>query len=55
MYLSKCITLEVVNQINPIGTMKLFTKYDCNLYTEEILIILKTLRDKRVTLMNNSF
>ena len=49
--LRKCMTFKVLNQLNPIGTMKKFTKPNCNLFMQESLTILKMLRDKRVTVM----
>ena len=48
----KCITYKIVKQINPIVTMKTFTKPKCNVCMKERLMILKQLRDKRVTFMN---
>ena len=50
----KYMAFKVVNQIKPIGAMKTFTKPKCNLCMEEILTILKKLRDKRVTVMNKN-
>ena len=50
----KYITFKVVNQINPIGSMKTFTKPNCNLCMEERLTILKNPRKKRVTVMNKN-
>ena len=35
--------------------MKSFTKTNCKLFTEDCLIILKNIRDKRVTLINRSW
>ena len=52
--LRKYMTFKVLNHINSIGTMKTFTKSDCNLCIEERLTILKRLRDKRVTVMNKN-
>ena len=52
--LRKYMTFKVVNQINPIGAMKTFTKPNCNLCMQERLTILKNLRDKRVTVMSNN-
>ena len=52
--LHKCMMFKVINQLNPIGTMKKFTKPNCNLCMQEILTILKMLRDKRVTVMNKN-
>ena len=46
------MTFKVVKQINPIGAMKTFTKPNCNIYTEELLTILKKLRDKCVMVIN---
>ena len=45
---------KVVMQLNPIGTMKTFTKPNCNIYIQERLTTLKKLRDKRVTVMNKN-
>ena len=50
----KYMTFKVVNQLNPIGAMKTFMKPNCNLCMEERLTILKKLREKRVTTMNNN-
>ena len=50
----KYMTFKVVNQINLIGAMKTFTKPSCNLFMEELLTILKNLRDKRITSMNKN-
>ena len=52
--LRKYMTFKVVKQLNPIDTMKTFTKPNCNLCMEERLTILKNLRDKRFTIMNNN-
>ena len=53
--LRKCMAFKVVKHINPIGTMQIFTKPNCNLCTEERLTILKKLHEICVTLMNNNF
>ena len=50
--LRKCMTFKVLNQLNPIGAMKTFTKPNCNLCMQERLTILKMISDKRVTVMN---
>ena len=50
--LRNCMTFKLINQINPIGAMKTFTKPNCNLCMQERLTILKKLCDKRVTVMN---
>ena len=52
--LRKCTTFKVLDQLNLIGAMKTFTKPNCNLCMQERLTILKKLRDKRVTVMNNN-
>ena len=52
--LSKYMTFKILKQINPIGEMKRFTEPNCNLCMEERLTILKSLRDKRVTIMNKN-
>ena len=52
--LRKCMTFEVLKQLNPIGAMKTFTKPNCNLCMQERLTILKELRDKCVTVMNKN-
>ena len=52
--LRKYMTFKVVTQLNPIGAMKTFTKPNCNICMEERLTILKKLRDKRVTIMNEN-
>ena len=53
-YLRKYMTFKVVKQLNLIGAMKTFTKPNCNICMEERLTILKKLRDKRVTIMNEN-
>ena len=52
--LRKCMTFKVIKQLNTVGTMKTFTKSNCNLCMQERLTILKMLRDKRVTVMNKN-
>ena len=52
--LRKCMMFKVVKQLNPIGTMKTFTKPNFNLCMQECLTILKNLRDKCVTVMNKN-
>ena len=52
--LRKYMTFKVIKQLSPIGVMKTFTKPNCNLCMEELLTILKKLRDKRVTIMNEN-
>ena len=47
------MTFKLVKQLNLIGAMKKFTKPNCNLFIEECLTILKNIRDKCVTIMNN--
>ena len=53
-YLRKYMEFKVVKQINAVGTMKKFTKENCNLCIDEHLKILKNLRVKRVTVMNKN-
>ena len=48
------MTFKVVNQLNPIGSMKTFTKHNYNVCIQERLTILKKIRDKRVTVMNKN-
>ena len=43
---------KVVKHLNPIGSMKKSMKPNCNPCMEEILAILKKLRDKHITIMN---
>ena len=50
----KYMMFKVVNKLNPIGAKKKFTKPNCNLCMQERLMILKNLRDKRVTVMNKN-
>ena len=50
--LRKCMTFKVLKQLNLIGAMKKFTEPNCNLCMQERLMILKIIRDKRVTVMN---
>ena len=45
---------KVIKQLNPIGTMKTFTKPNCNLCMQEHLTILKKLCEKCVTVMNKN-
>ena len=45
------MTSKVVNQVNPIGAMKTFTKPNFNPCIQERLTILKKLCDKRVTVV----
>ena len=52
--LRKCMTFQVLNQINLIGALKKFTKSNCNLFIEERLTILKNIREKCVTIMNKN-
>ena len=52
--LRKYMTFKVVNNLNPVGGMKIFTKPNCNLCMEERSIILKKLRENRVILMNKN-
>ena len=52
--LRKYMTLKVVKQLSRIGAMRTFTKPNCNLCMEERLTVLKKIRDKRVTIMNNN-
>ena len=50
----KFMTFKVVNQLNPIGAMRTFTKPNCNLYMEECLKILKQLRDKHSSIYTSN-
>ena len=50
--LRKCMTFKVTKQLNPIGSMKTFTKPNFNLCMQERLTIQKILREKRVTVKN---
>ena len=52
--LRKYMKFKVVNQLNLIGAIKTSTKPNCNLCMEERLTVLKKLRGKRVTIMNNN-
>ena len=52
--LHKYMKFKVVNHLDPIGGMKTFTKPNCNLYTEESLLILKKICEKRITIMNKN-
>ena len=52
--LRKYMTFKVVKQLNPSGTMKTFTKPNCNPCMQECLTILKKLREKCVTVMNKN-
>ena len=52
--LRKCIPFKLVKQLSTIGAMKTFTKPNYKLFMEERLTILKKLRNKCVTVMNNN-
>ena len=51
-YVCACMTFEVVKQLNPIGSMKMFPKPNCNICIEQHLTILKKLCDECVVYMN---
>ena len=51
MDLSKCMTFSILDQLNLIGAMKIYTKPICNLCMQARLTILKNLCEKRVTVM----
>ena len=51
--LRKCMIFKVLKQLKLIGTIKTFTKPNCNICMEEHLEILKKLREKHVMLMKN--
>ena len=40
-YLSKCMALTLVNQLNPVGAMKEYKEPNCKIFMEEHLTILK--------------
>ena len=46
-----CTALKSVNQINTIGEMNKFMKFNCSLCMEECLIISKNLHTKSIILM----
>ena len=48
------MTFKVVKQLNPIDAMKILTKPNYNLCMQEHSTMMKKLRDKRVTVMNNN-
>ena len=52
--LRKYMTFKVVKHLNPIGAMKTYTKTNCNLCMQERLTIMRKIRDKCVTVMNNN-
>ena len=52
--LCKYMTFKVVKQLKPIGSMKTFTKPNCNLCMEELLTILKKLHAKRFVVINKN-
>ena len=52
--LCKYTTFKLGKQLNPIGAMKTYTKSNCKLCTEERLMVLRNIRDKHVTVMNNN-
>ena len=49
-----CMKFKAVNQLNPIGAMKSFSKPNYNICIQEHLTVLKKLCNKRVTLMKNN-
>ena len=51
--LRKDMTFKVIKQQNLIGAMETFTKPNCNICMQESLTILKKIRDKGITVMNN--
>ena len=51
-YLRKYMTFKLIKKLNSNGAMKTCTKPDCNICFQKRLMILKKLRDKRVTIMN---
>ena len=51
MYLCKHMTFKVVKQLNTVEEMIPFAKPDYNICMEDRLMIIKKIRDKRVTLM----
>ena len=50
----KYMSFKVVKQLNPIGEMEAFMKPNCNICMQEHLTIIKNIREKRVTVMNNN-
>ena len=52
--LRKYMMFKLIEQINPIVTMKTFTKPNCNLCMEERLTIIKRLHEKRFIIMNKN-
>ena len=52
--LRKYITFKVVKHLHLIGTMKIFTKPNCNLCMQECLAIQKNVHDKHIKVMNNN-
>ena len=50
----KYMVFKVVNQLNPIGSMKTFTKPNFNLFMKRRLMILEKIRYNRVTIMNKN-
>ena len=53
-YLRKYMMFKLVKQLNLIGAMNTLAKPNCNLCMQERLETLKTLCDKRVTVMNTN-
>ena len=53
-YLQKCMPLNSVKKLIPIGAIKKYTKPNCKICMEERLTILKKVRDKHVTVMNKN-
>ena len=52
--LHKCMIFMEIKELNLIGAMKTFTKNICNLWMQERLTILKSLRNKYVTVMKKN-
>ena len=48
------MTFNIVNNLNPIGEMKIFTEPNCSLCMEEFLTTLKKLCEKCVTVVNTN-
>ena len=46
-YLHSYMTLKVLDQLKPIGAKKIFTKPNCNLCIEELLMIKKAILQTR--------
>ena len=52
MDLHNCVEFNVLNNLNSIGEMKSFMKFNCYLCIDDCLTIQKKISDERISLMN---